>query len=422
VGAVIPSLSSAWADEVGPGCEPISHGFLREPVSTYSSLAFVVAAVVIVLLGRRRRRSLERAPGPVEAREPSSTAYAVLVAGIGLGSVVQHGPNPFWADLARDLPLAATLIFIIADSVADLAGRSRVWWWWALPTALLAPVIHFFPQPGDMAQGAVSVVTVLLGVYRAYRRPALRRPIIWTVALLATGGILEILSSPGWPLCDPETRWWYGHAVWHAFVAAGLAALAPALGWRQVRDGGPAASGEGPRVRWGSSTGIVHDVPSITWTATTRVLACDGSARTMRVTEVLRRKGGSVVTIAPEESVRELLALLAEHQVGAVVVSGDGARVAGIVSERDIVRRMHADGDGILDGPVSEIMTVDVRFCGPQDQIDELMDVMTESRIRHLPVLVEGRLAGIVSIGDVVKHRMAEVQGERDHLTAYITR
>lgn len=142
----------------------------------------------------------------------------------------------------------------------------------------------------------------------------------------------------------------------------------------------------------------------------------------MRVNEVLRRKGGSVVTIAPDRTVRELLALLAEHQIGAVVVSDDGARVDGIVSERDIVRRMHTDGDAILDGTVAEIMTVDVRFCGPADQIDALMDVMTESRIRHLPVVVEGNLAGIVSIGDVVKHRMAEVQGERDQLTAYITR
>lgn len=142
----------------------------------------------------------------------------------------------------------------------------------------------------------------------------------------------------------------------------------------------------------------------------------------MRVTEVLRRKGGSVVTIAPDKSVRELLGLLEEHGIGAVVVSDDGARVEGIVSERDIVRRMHSDGDAILDGPVSEIMTVDVRFCGPADQIDALMDVMTQSRIRHLPVLVEGALAGIVSIGDVVKYRMAEVQGERDQLTAYITR
>jgi len=141
----------------------------------------------------------------------------------------------------------------------------------------------------------------------------------------------------------------------------------------------------------------------------------------MRVTEVLRRKGGSVVTIAPDRSVRELLGLLAEHRIGALVVSDDGVRVDGIVSERDVVRRLQADGDAILDGAVSAIMTVEVRTCGPADQVDELMAVMTEGRFRHLPVLVDGRLAGIVSIGDVVKHRIAEVQDERDHLTAYIT-
>jgi len=141
----------------------------------------------------------------------------------------------------------------------------------------------------------------------------------------------------------------------------------------------------------------------------------------MRVTEVLRRKGRSVITIAPDRSVRELLGLLAEHRIGALVVSDDGVRVDGIVSERDVVRRLQADGDAILDGAVSAIMTVEVRTCGPADQVDELMAVMTEGRFRHLPVLVDGRLAGIVSIGDVVKHRIAEVQDERDQLTAYIT-
>ena len=136
---------------------------------------------------------------------------------------------------------------------------------------------------------------------------------------------------------------------------------------------------------------------------------------------MLRRKGGSVVTIAPDRTVRELLGLLAEHRIGALVVSDDGVRVDGIVSERDVVRRLQADGDAILDGAVSAIMTVEVRTCGPQDQVDELMAVMTERRIRHLPVLLDGRLVGIVSIGDVVKHRIAEVQDERDQLTAYIT-
>lgn len=140
----------------------------------------------------------------------------------------------------------------------------------------------------------------------------------------------------------------------------------------------------------------------------------------MRVNEVLRRKGGSVVTVAPDRSVREVLGLLAEHRIGALVVSVDGVRVDGIVSERDVVRRLHADGDRILDGAVSAIMTVEVHTCGPQDELDELMAVMTERRIRHLPVLVDGRLAGIVSIGDVVKHRIAEVEDERDQLTTYI--
>src|SRR5450756_1534561 len=141
----------------------------------------------------------------------------------------------------------------------------------------------------------------------------------------------------------------------------------------------------------------------------------------MRVTAVLRRKGGSVVTIAPHRSGRELLGRLAEQRIGALAVSDDGVRVNGTVSERDVVRRLHADGDRILDDAVSAIMTVEVHTCGPQDQVDELMAVMTERRIRHLPVLVDGHLAGIVSIGDVVKHRIAEVEDERDHLTAYIT-
>ncbi|WP_369375459.1 CBS domain-containing protein [Promicromonospora sp. Populi] len=141
----------------------------------------------------------------------------------------------------------------------------------------------------------------------------------------------------------------------------------------------------------------------------------------MRVTEALRRKGGSVVTISGEQSVRELLALLAQHGIGAVVVSDDGVQVDGIVSERDVVRRLHSDGDGVLDGPVAQIMTAEVHTCGPEATLDELMPLMTERRFRHVPVLVDARLTGIVSIGDVVKHRIAEVQAERDQLTAYIS-
>lgn len=140
----------------------------------------------------------------------------------------------------------------------------------------------------------------------------------------------------------------------------------------------------------------------------------------MRISDVLRRKGADVVTLAPDRTVRDLLALLAEHGVGALVVSADGVQVDGIVSERDVVRRLRTDEAALLDRPVAEIMTVDVRTCTPDDPLEDVMDVMTDRRIRHLPVLVDGRLAGIVSIGDVVKHRMAEVQHERDQLTAYV--
>jgi CBS domain-containing protein len=141
----------------------------------------------------------------------------------------------------------------------------------------------------------------------------------------------------------------------------------------------------------------------------------------MRVRDTLRHKGDSVVTIARDRTVRDLLALLAEHGIGAVVVSDDGARIDGIVSERDVVRRLHTDGAGVLDAAVAQIMTADVETCEPDTMLDDLMQVMTERRFRHVPVVDGGRLAGIVSIGDVVKRRMAEVQAERDQLTDYIT-
>ena len=140
----------------------------------------------------------------------------------------------------------------------------------------------------------------------------------------------------------------------------------------------------------------------------------------MRIHDVIQGKPSQdVVTISPDASVRELLALLSEHNVGALVVSGDGAAVDGIVSERDVVRRLHTD-ENALDGPVSGIMTADVHTCEPEHSLDELMALMTERRIRHVPVLSEGRLAGIISIGDVVKNRIGELEFERDQLDSYM--
>lgn len=142
----------------------------------------------------------------------------------------------------------------------------------------------------------------------------------------------------------------------------------------------------------------------------------------MKISDVLRSKGGGVITVRPDETVSGLLALLAEHRIGACVVSSDGTRVDGIVSERDVVRHLHATGTSVLSGPVSGIMTSDVTTGTAHDDIAEMAAVMTEQRIRHVPVLDEdGSLVAIVSIGDIVKHRLSELQSERDQLRDYIT-
>jgi CBS domain-containing protein len=142
----------------------------------------------------------------------------------------------------------------------------------------------------------------------------------------------------------------------------------------------------------------------------------------MRISDVLSSKSGDqIVTIAPDASVRELLGLMAEHNIGAVVVSIDGRSVEGIVSERDVVRRLH-ENDQILDGAVSAIMTREVRTCEPHTSVDELRVLMTERRIRHVPVVANGELTGIISIGDVVKSSLDQLQFERDQLDSYVHR
>ena len=140
----------------------------------------------------------------------------------------------------------------------------------------------------------------------------------------------------------------------------------------------------------------------------------------MRIQDVLRSKGDRVYTISPEATVNELLATLAQHNVGALVVSADGSTVAGIVSERDVVRRLHDNGVEVLDGAVSAIMTSTVTTCSEQDSVEDLMRLMTDRRIRHVPVLRDGELVGVISIGDVVKNRIGELEHERSNLIGYI--
>jgi CBS domain-containing protein len=171
----------------------------------------------------------------------------------------------------------------------------------------------------------------------------------------------------------------------------------------------------------------------------------------MRIADILRSKGSAVATVTATTTVTGLLAELTVHNVGAMVVIGTGDRgmgpggqersdrgmgpggqersdrgmgaggVIGIVSERDIVRRLHTVGPDLLRRPVADIMSDVAVTCRPEDPVDDLAALMTNNRVRHVPVLDDGRLVGIVSIGDVVKIRMEELQAERQQLRAYIT-
>ncbi len=141
----------------------------------------------------------------------------------------------------------------------------------------------------------------------------------------------------------------------------------------------------------------------------------------MRIREIISAKDISgVVTIAPSATVRDLLNLLAEKNIGALVVSNDGQQVDGIVSERDIVRHIQAADEGALETSVETIMTSTVHTCKADSDLDEVMAAMTERRIRHVPVVGPDGLVGLVSIGDVVKHKISVLQFERDQLDSYV--
>ena len=140
----------------------------------------------------------------------------------------------------------------------------------------------------------------------------------------------------------------------------------------------------------------------------------------MQVRRILNRKGTAVATINPDESVNDVIAALEEHGIGSLVVLKAG-EIVGIISERDIVRGLSAHGPALLNRRVAEVMTAEVMTCTPRDTIDHLMATMTEQRIRHLPVISDGHLAGIVSIGDIVKFRVDELEFENNRIHEYIT-
>ena len=149
---------------------------------------------------------------------------------------------------------------------------------------------------------------------------------------------------------------------------------------------------------------------------------CRISARlsVMDARSILKSKGSDVVTIDAKATIARVIELLAEHRLGALVVSADGTHIDGIISERDVARGLATDGAEILSHPVSLHMTAEVMTCSPPDTVAELMTLMTDRRIRHLPVEVDGELTGIVSIGDVVKMRVAELEIEAEQMVEYL--
>jgi CBS domain-containing protein len=140
----------------------------------------------------------------------------------------------------------------------------------------------------------------------------------------------------------------------------------------------------------------------------------------MRIADILRSKGSSVATVAPSVTLSDLIGELARYNVGALPVVDDDGQLIGIVSERDVVRQLHAHGPDVLRARVAEFMTAGVITCAPGDKVAELARVMTDGRFRHLPVVENGTLAGIVSIGDLVKARIDLLESEREQLQSYI--
>ena len=141
----------------------------------------------------------------------------------------------------------------------------------------------------------------------------------------------------------------------------------------------------------------------------------------MQVSILLQDKGADVVTVAPDLTIAEVVAVLVQHRIGAVVVSADGRHIEGVLSERDIVQAMADTGAAVLDGRAAEIMSSEVFTCQPDTTVESLMNTMTHERVRHVPVVVDGQLAGLVSIGDVVKDRISSLEDETQALHDYIT-
>ena len=139
----------------------------------------------------------------------------------------------------------------------------------------------------------------------------------------------------------------------------------------------------------------------------------------MNIAQILKAKGRAVATARPDATLLEIVNKLAQKKIGAIVIVGDNGEVAGIISERDVIRRLGERGEHALMEPASQAMTSSVTSCQETSTLDEMMEVMTQGRFRHVPVIEDGALVGIVSIGDIVKHHIAEVEMEVTAMRGY---
>lgn len=222
---------------VDAACELAGGTPWAEPLSTWTSLAFVVAGAAIAVTALLARRGAPSAVPVPDGAAPTRlrVAFGILVALIGAGSVIQHGPSPSWNPVVHDPPLLGALALVAADAVADLTGRRLRTWWWLVPTLLDVPLAAVSPDASVAAQAVAAAVAVGASALRAWRRPAVRRRTVGALVLLAMGGGLGTLTRPGWPLCDADGTLGVtlqGHAVWHVLAAAALWLVAPTLGSR----------------------------------------------------------------------------------------------------------------------------------------------------------------------------------------------
>lgn len=195
--------------------------FLGQPASAVSSLAFVAAGAGLLAAHPHRG-----APGT-----DRHTAFGLLVAGIGVGSFVQHGPHPDWQAYAHDPPLAATLLFLAADAVSDLSGRELSLRWWLLPSFAMLPVVAAGPTVSTAVQAGLASAAIGLSLLRIRRRPELRATVTAALAIAAAGATLGRLLDMT-TLHHPAGLV-QGHALWHLLAAAALWWLAPVVGARQ---------------------------------------------------------------------------------------------------------------------------------------------------------------------------------------------